>query len=88
MRHGVYYQNKIFLSVDETLNPETAQARGYIWYMDHIYDNEWPCENEEMEYLLKKDFTELVTAGWRIGAPANPRPVDAVGLYRPLNDNA
>lgn len=66
-------------SVDETLNFENANVRGFRWVDDFIYNN-----SEKMEINLYQIMKELVEDGYKIGQAKTPVSDFDKGWYAPL----
>ncbi len=70
---------KAILPIDDTLTPQNADDRGYIWRVDVAYD-----ETEKIPPELMKDFQKLLNDGYKLGCALEPFSDQDKGLYEPL----
>lgn len=68
--------------VDETLDFENANVRGFRWVDDFVYN-----KSKKMEINLYETMKELVEDGYKIGKAKTPIGNLDKGWYAPLNRN-
>ena len=78
---NIAYVKKELLNfpIDQTLNPQTANAMGYRWIEDFVYDT-----SQEMERNLYDIMKSLVEDGFKIGKAKEPVGYLDKGWYAPL----
>lgn len=70
-------QNNKSIKIDQSLTPESSEDRGYVWWMDVIYDAEAPIEAMD-------NIVALINEGFILGRCATPdgEVNNMVGVYK------